>query len=99
MFDQMATQLTKAPTIAQAKAAFAPTKVPAKAKVAKPVKTKVSKTKPDWKSYEDGTIYFRADRNKWVVVIEGAQPAARPTKEGVVTWLAKKHPEIKPLFI
>jgi hypothetical protein len=60
-----------------------------KSKVEKPTKVK----------HADGTIFFREDRQKWVVVVDGKQPAARPTKEGVVNWLATKHPEVKPTFL
>lgn len=61
--------------------------------VAVPVVAKVKVKHPD------GTIFFREDRQKWVVVIDGKQPAARPTKEGVVKWLAAKHPDIQPIFM
>ena len=56
----------------------------------KPAPRNTEKTK-----LADGTIFFREDRQKWVVVIDGKQPAARPTKEGVVKWLASKYPKIK----
>jgi hypothetical protein len=63
-------------------------------KVAKTPKTKTAKV-----THADGTIFFREDRSKWVVVVDGKQPAARPTKEGVVKWLAKAHPSVVPTFI
>ena len=63
-------------------------------KVAKTPKTKTAKV-----THADGTIFFREDRSKWVVVIDGKQPAARPTKEGVVKWLSKAHPSVVPTFI
>ena len=64
--------------------------------VAKPAPVK--KAKVEKVKHPDGTIFFREDRQKWVVVIDGKQPAARPTKEGVVKWLAAKHPDIQPIF-
>lgn len=57
------------------------------------------KTKSDKVKYADGTVFFRTDRQKWVVVIDNKQPAARPTKDGVIKWLAKKYPEIVPVVI
>lgn len=62
------------------------------AKVKAPTAAKVAKV-----VHPDGTIFFREDRAKWVVVVDGKQPAARPTKEGVVKWLAKAHPTIQPV--
>lgn len=50
-------------------------------------------------THPDGTVFYRADREKWVVVVDGKQPAARPTKEAVVKWLAAKFPDIKPTII
>ena len=49
--------------------------------------------------HPDGTVFFREDRQKWVVVVDGKQPAARPTKEGVIKWLQSKHPDIKPNIV
>jgi hypothetical protein len=74
--------------LSEAIVATAEAKAPTKSKV------KTEKTK-----HPDGTIFFREDRQKWVVVIDGKQPAARPTKEGVVKWLATKHPKIKPTIL
>jgi hypothetical protein len=67
----------------------------AEAKMAKATKT--PKTKTAKVVHPDGTVFFREDRQKWVVVVDGKQPAARPTKEGVVKWLAKAHPTIQPV--
>jgi len=78
--------------VAKAEANMA--KAPKAAKAPKVPKTKTAKV-----THADGTIFFREDRQKWVVVVDGKQPAARPTKEGVVKWLATKHPEVKPTFI
>ena len=61
--------------------------------------TKPKAVKADKVVHPDGTIFFREDRQKWVVIVEGKQPAARPTKEGVVKWLASKHPNITPSFL
>ena len=77
--------------VAKAEASMPKLKAP---KVAKAPKTKTAKV-----THADGTIFFREDRQKWVVVMDGKQPAARPTKEGVVKWLASKFPEVKPTFI
>jgi hypothetical protein len=63
------------------------------------VQAKAPKVKTAKVVHADGTIFFREDRQKWVVVIDGKQPAARPTKEGVVKWLASKFPEVTPTFI
>jgi hypothetical protein len=30
----------------------------------------------------------------WVCQINGKQPCARPTKEAVLAWMTKKHPEM-----
>lgn len=62
------------------------------------VQSKPKATKSAKVTHPDGTIFFRTDREKWVVVIDGKQPAARPTKDGVVKWLASKHPDIVPTF-
>ena len=66
----------------------------AEAKMPKPPKVKASKVK-----HPDGTIFFREDRQKWVVVVDGKQPAARPTKDGVLKWLAKAYPTIQPTIV
>jgi hypothetical protein len=39
----------------------------------------------------DGTVFFRADRSKWVAVMNGKQEAARDTKEGALAFLFKKY--------
>lgn len=51
-----------------------------------PKAAKVSKPKGN-----DGTVFFRADRNKWVAVMNGKQEAARDTKEGALAFLFKKY--------
>jgi hypothetical protein len=50
-------------------------------------------------THPDGTVFFREDRQKWVCVIDGKQPAARPTKEAVINFLKKKYPNIQPVII
>lgn len=61
---------------------------------------KVPKVKTETKAtYADGTVFFREDRNKWMVAMDGKTPCARPTKEAAVAWLTKKYPSIKPTFI
>ena len=54
-------------------------------KVTKPKAAKVNKP-----VYQDGMVFFRADRNKWMAVLGGKPVAARPTKEKALEFLAKK---------
>ena len=76
-----------------------PTKM-AETVVSRAVETARTKKEKSAKvKYADGTVFFRTDRQKWVVVIDNKQPAARPTKDGVIKWLAKKYPEIVPVVI
>jgi hypothetical protein len=49
--------------------------------------------------HPDGTVFYREDRQKWVCVIDGKQPAARPSKEAVINFLKKKYPNIQPVII
>ena len=42
-------------------------------------------------SHPDGTVFFRADRNKWVAMWSGKQEAARPTPEACLAFLKKKY--------
>jgi LPS sulfotransferase NodH len=42
-------------------------------------------------SHPDGTVFFRADRNKWVAMWAGKQEAARPTAEACLAFLKKKY--------
>ena len=39
----------------------------------------------------NGTVFYRADRAKWVAVWDGKQEAARPTKEACIAFLNKKY--------
>jgi hypothetical protein len=71
----------------------------ADAKILKAVTKPAKAPKVKAPKQPDGTVFFRADRNKWVVIVDGKQPAARPTKEAVVKWLAKAHPSIKPTIV
>ena len=69
-----------------------------KAKVAKKVakqrtvvaapKTKQTKTV---NQFPDGTVWYRADRQKWIAQWNGKQEAARPTKEACLKFLKKKY--------
>lgn len=42
-------------------------------------------------THPDGTVFFRADRNKWVAMWAGKQEAARPTPEACLAFLKKKY--------
>lgn len=70
-----------------------PATKPAKpAKVAKaPKAVKVAKPKADKTVYADGTIVFRADRNKYMAWFGGKAEAARPTVEAAQAFLTKKY--------
>jgi hypothetical protein len=41
--------------------------------------------------HPDGTVFYRADRQKWVAVMNGKQEAARPTDEACLAFLKKKY--------
>jgi hypothetical protein len=41
--------------------------------------------------HTDGTVFYRADRQKWVAVMNGKQEAARPTAEACLSFLKKKY--------
>jgi hypothetical protein len=64
-----------------AKKRMAKTVAPAAPKAAKQPK----------QTYEDGTVFYRADRGKWVAVWAGKQEAARPTAEACLAFLKKKY--------
>lgn len=51
-------------------------------------KTKQTKTV---NQFPDGTVWFRADRQKWIAQWNGKQEAARPTKEACLNFLKKKY--------
>ena len=59
----------------------APSAVTAKVKAPKQAKV----------THPDGTVFFRADRQKWVAVYAGKQEAARPTAEACLNFLKKKY--------
>ena len=40
---------------------------------------------------ENGTIFYREDRNKWVVLWDGKQEAARDSIEACQKFLKKKY--------
>ena len=52
-------------------------------KSAKTVTTKVV--------HPDGTVFYRADRQKWVAMMNGKQEAARPTSDACLAFLKKKY--------
>lgn len=54
--------------------------------VAAPKATKVSKS-----DHPDGTVWYRADRQKWIAQWNGKQEAARPTAEACLKFLKKKY--------
>jgi len=64
---------------------------------AAPVRMKVVKSRPAAKvklsnvSYPDGTVWFRADRQKWIAMWGGKQEAARPTSTKALEFLMKKY--------
>lgn len=41
--------------------------------------------------HPDGTVFYRADRGKWVAMWAGKQEAARPTAEACLAFLLKKY--------
>jgi hypothetical protein len=41
--------------------------------------------------HPDGTVFYRADRQKWVAMWAGKQEAARPTAEACLAFLKKKY--------
>lgn len=55
------------------------------------VSTRKITSKTTTPKYENGTVFFREDRNKWVAVWNNKQEAARPTKEGCIKFLQKKY--------
>jgi hypothetical protein len=62
-------------------------------KVAKVKAEKVAKVKAP--VHPDGTVFFRADRQKWIAMgfqkYSGKQEAARPTKQACIDFLKKKY--------
>ena len=41
--------------------------------------------------HPDGTVFYRADREKWIAMMNGKQEAARPTPEACLNFLLKKY--------
>lgn len=77
----------KAPKVAKVKAEKAPKAVMPASQVAKVAKVKTEK--PVLTPY---TVFFRADRNKFMAVNgEGKAEAARPTAEAALAFLDKKY--------
>ena len=65
---------------------------PAKKRMAKSTAApKVAAPKTAKVTHPDGTVFFRADRNKWVAMWAGKQEAARPTAEACLAFLKKKY--------
>ena len=56
-----------------------------------PKVAKVAKTTSTRQVFADGTVFYRADRQKWVAVWNNKQEAARPTKEACIKFLEKKY--------
>ena len=84
------------PTKAKAPKAKA-SKRPAKSRL---VITKVGNTKVgsivtgNKTVHPDGTVWYRADRAKWVAMWSGKQEAARPTAEACLAFLKKKYDHV-----
>lgn len=55
------------------------------------ITTRKITSKKTVQKYENGTVFFREDRAKWVAVWNNKQEAARPTKEGCISFLKKKY--------
>jgi hypothetical protein len=82
-----------------------PSKPPVEQPEAVTTKTKLARLARSPKTVEptknllvDGSVFFREDRKKWVVVIDGKQPCARDTKDDVLKWLSKKFPSVRPIL-
>ncbi len=61
-------------------------------KVSQPIKVvKVKQIKADKALLVDGSVFYRADRAKWMAVYNGKAEAARPTKEAALAFLKKKY--------
>lgn len=41
--------------------------------------------------HTDGTVFYRADRQKWVAMMNSKQEAARPTSDACLAFLKKKY--------
>jgi hypothetical protein len=76
--DTPTVKVAKAPKVKAVKVAKAP-------KVAKVAKVSNKQT------YADGTIVFRADRNKYMAWFGGKSEAARPTVDAAKSFLTKKY--------
>lgn len=61
------------------------------AKVKAPKAVKVTKSTGSKATHPDGTIVFRADRNKYMAWFGGKAEAARPTIEAAQAFLTKKY--------
>ena len=62
------------------------------AKAVAPAVTKAPKAAKATKTvHPDGTVWYRADRAKWIAQWNGKQEAARPTAEACLAFLKKKY--------
>jgi hypothetical protein len=66
-----------------------PAKKVAKQRTVSVVATKA--TKASKSDHADGTVWYRADRQKWIAQWNGKQEAARPTAEACLKFLKKKY--------
>lgn len=91
-----AAKALKAAESAKAKADKAAAALKAKeAKVAeKAAAAKAAGAAPKPAAYPDGTIFYRADRQKWIAMAGGKQEAARPSVEACKNFLTKKYPAL-----
>jgi hypothetical protein len=64
---------------------------PAKRMAKSPAAPKVKVPKQAKVVHPDGTVFYRADRGKWVAMWAGKQEAARPTAEACLAFLKKKY--------
>ena len=81
---------TKAPKVAKKRMAKAV--APAKLVISKVGNTRVGSIVKGSKTvHPDGTVFFRADRGKWIAMWAGKQEAARPTAEACLAFLQKKY--------
>ncbi|MFZ9240695.1 MAG: hypothetical protein ACO22R_06110 [Chitinophagaceae bacterium] len=63
----------------------------AKQRTATPAAPKAPKQTRTVNQFPDGTVWFRADRQKWIAQWNGKQEAARPTAEACLKFLKKKY--------
>lgn len=83
--DETPTKPAKAAKVAKVK----PAKKMAKQRTATVAAPKAPKAPKS--DHPDGTVWFRADRQKWIAQWNSKQEAARPTKEACLKFLKKKY--------